>query len=110
MRKITLSLAVVLAMFASVAQAEKIAIKFRGPTDLRHFKCTDVTKASLIRRVCYDRAKHYMVIRLRDTHYHYCEVDPRTVAALLSAAWPEQYFDTAIKGHFDCRTHRVPRY
>ena len=110
MKMFAVALAVSLLLAASAAQAERVQVKFRGTLELGHFKCTDVTKGNLIKRVCYDRAKRYMVIRLHDTHYHYCGVDPQTVKTLLSADWPEGYFDTSIKGHFDCRTHRVPRY
>lgn len=110
MTKFAVALAGALLLIASTAQAERVAVKFRGSLDLRHHKCTDVAKGNLIRRVCYNRAKHYMVLKLRDTYYHYCAVDPKTVAKLLSADWPEQYFDTAIRGHFDCRTHRLPKY
>ncbi len=56
-----------------------------------------------------------MLIKLRSTYYHYCEIDAGTVAALLDADSMGNYYNQKIKGgsndgRFDCRTHRVPEY
>jgi hypothetical protein len=49
--------ALVVAFFLVVeAHAETVNVKYRGPVDLRPFQCQDVTRSSLVRRVCYDRA------------------------------------------------------
>jgi hypothetical protein len=68
-----------------------------------------------VNRVCYDKAKKYVVIQLRDTWYHYCEIDDRTVAALINADSVGRYYNANIRGTgndgpFDCRTHKVPSY
>ena len=56
-----------------------------------------------------------MVIMLKGTYYHYCEIGQSTVDALLGSQSMGRYFNANIKGSgsdgpFDCRTHRVPRY
>jgi len=56
-----------------------------------------------------------MVIRLRNTYYHYCEIDAGTVNALLDAESVGRFYNANIKNSgsgeaFDCRTHRVPEY
>jgi KTSC domain len=61
-------------------------------------------------RCSYDEKNTYMLINLSGTWYHYCEIDPGTVSSLLAADSMGRYFNTSIKGNFDCRTHRVPAY
>ena len=57
----------------------------------------------------------YMVILLKGTYYHYCEIDQGTVGALLGAESMGRYYVAYIRGSgsdgpFVCRTHRVPEY
>ena len=93
---------------SGTALAETVNVKYRGPVDLAPFQCESVSRSSLVTRVCYDRKEQYMVIGLQGTYYHYCEIDPGTVAALRGAESMGRYFNANIKGRFDCRTHRVP--
>ena len=51
-----------------------------------------------------------MIINLRGTYYHYCEIDGGTVSALLGASSVGRYYSRNIKGRFDCRIGRVPAY
>ena len=59
--------------FCAGAQAERVCVKYRGCLSLDTFKCV-ATVSSFVNRVCYDSAQQYMVIKLRDTYYHYCEI------------------------------------
>jgi phosphatidylethanolamine-binding protein (PEBP) family uncharacterized protein len=103
-------LGVVLALLYATAHAEMVNIKNRGPVDLRPFTCTN-TMSSFVNRVCYDKANSYMLILLNNTWYHYCEVDERTVASLISAGSVERVYNATIKdGPFDCRTHMPVRF
>lgn len=95
--------------------AETVTVKYRGPVPLDSFACTSADRSSLVQRVCYDAAEHYMVILLKGTYYHYCEIGPVTVDEFLGAASMGRYFNANIRGGgsdgpFDCRTHRVPAY
>src|SRR5260221_14179207 len=92
------------------ASAEVIGVKFRGPLDLTPFACTDVTRSSFIRRVCFDKSKSYMVISLNGTYYHYCSIPATTVDALLSADSMGRFFNAQVKGQYDCRLNPVPKY
>jgi hypothetical protein len=99
----------------TLAKAETVEVKYRGPVDLKTFACQDVTRSSFIHRVCYDKANQYMVIQLRSTYYHYCELPEVTHKALMDAPSMGRYYNANIKGTgsdgpYDCRTHRVPRY
>lgn len=99
----------------TIANAEEVNVRFRGTVDLKPFDCTDVTRSSFIRRVCYDKAQQYMLIKLNETYYHYCEISPNVVADLMAAESMGRFYNGNIKGSgsdgpFDCRTHDVPKY
>ena len=98
-----------LAIFGAV-QAETVNVKYRGVVDLAPFQCESVSRSSFVTRVCYDRKEQYMVIGLQSTYYHYCEIDASTVNALRSAESMGRYFNSNIKGNFDCRANRLPAY
>lgn len=103
------------ATLSSVATAETVTVKYRGPVPLDTFACATVDRSSLVERVCYDGAQRYMVILLKGTYYHYCEIGQGTVDALLAAESMGRYFNANIRGSgsdgpFDCRTHRLPGY
>ena len=103
------------ATWATISLADTVIVKYRGPVDLAPFECHDITRSSFVNRVCYHEANAYMVIKLRNTYYHYCEIDPPTVATLLSANSMGRYYNANIKSssnnrRFDCQTHRVPEY
>lgn len=95
---------------ASSSRSETVQVKYRGLVDLKPFACSEVTRSSFIRRVCFDKANSYMLIDLAGTYYHYCEIDSGTVSALLTADSMGRFYNSAIKGRFDCRTHRMPTY
>src|SRR5262245_3724385 len=108
-------LSVLLIVFmCPTARAESVYVKYRGPVDLRPFTCTN-TVSSFVNRICYDKANSYMLILLNGTWYHYCEIDARTVAALIDAESVGRFYNANIKGTgkdgpFDCRTHKLPAY
>jgi hypothetical protein len=107
--------AVFLLIFTAEVRSETAVVKYRGAVDLKTFECRDITRSSFIQRVCYDKAQSYMLINLRGTFYHYCELPPVTFDALMGAPSMGQFYNANIKGTgsdgpYDCRTHRVPAY
>jgi KTSC domain len=111
----SLSLRVALTLFLVIAvvdesRSETVDVKYRGPVDLTPFKCSPIDRSSFIRRVCYDAAHSYMIVKLNETYYHYCDIDDATVEALKAASSMGRFFNATIKGHFDCRTGTVPSY
>ena len=107
--------ALIVLLFAAEARAETVDVKYRGPVDLKTFECNDISRSSFIQRVCYDKAQAYMIISLRGTYYHYCELPPATLNALMGAPSMGQFYNQNIKGWgpdgpFDCRSHKVPQY
>ena len=110
-----LPVAALCAVLWGTAAAETVTVKYRGSVPLDTFQCATIERSSLVQRICYDAVEQYMVILLKGTYYHYCEIVQGTVDALLGAASMGKYFKANIKssgsdGPFDCRTHRVPEY
>jgi KTSC domain len=99
-------------------EAQTICVKYGPcPLDVSAFTCTDTPRSSFIRRVCYDPPNSFMVIKLKETWYPYCEIDAATVSQLLSAESAGRFYNQAIRsrpdgthGPFDCRDHPLPNY
>ena len=103
-----------LVLVSQIATAETVQVKYHGPVSLEAFTCSDVAESSDVSRICYDKAERYMVIKLKATYYHYCEIDASTVQGLQRASSKRQFFEARIRGSgsdgpFDCRTHAVPK-
>lgn len=101
-------------VFGQLASAETVQVKYLGPVALDSFTCSEVNDASDVTRICYDGSEKYMVIRLKQTYYHYCDIDAGTVKGLQTANSKTQYFGSRIRGSgsdgpFDCRTHPIPK-
>jgi hypothetical protein len=96
--------------FAGICRSETVDVKYRGAVDLAPFKCVSIDRSSFIRRVCYDAAKSYMIVKLNETYYHYCDIGNRTVDDFEAADSMGRFFNASIKGHFDCQTGHVPSY
>jgi hypothetical protein len=101
---------VLVTILVSPAVAETVDVKYRGLVELAPFACTDVTRSSFIRRVCYDERNSYMLISLKGTYYHYCSIPKSEVNALMTADSMGRYFNVQVKGRFDCRVNPIPSY
>jgi hypothetical protein len=102
-------------LITTPVSSETVDVKYRGAIDLKPFACTDTPRSSFIQRVCYDKAQSYMLISLRGTYYHYCELPASTFDSFVAAPSMGQFYNQNIKGSgadgpFDCRTHKVPQY
>ncbi|TYL95951.1 KTSC domain-containing protein [Bradyrhizobium rifense] len=97
------------------ADAETVDVKYRGSVDLKPFTCQDITRSSVVNRLCYDASNQYVIVQLKTTYYHYCEMPKSVVDEWLAADSMGRYYNAKIKGTgkdgpYDCRTHRVPAY
>jgi len=104
----------VLFLACRIASAETVPVKYHGSVSLDSFVCTDVRESSDVTRICDDAGARYMLIRLKATYYHYCEVDAATVRALQAASSKRQFFESRVRGSgtdgpYDCRTHPIPK-
>lgn len=104
-----------LLMSATWVDAESVDVKYRGPVELKPFACQDITRSSVVSRLCYDASNQYVVVQLKTTYYHYCEMPKPIVDEWLAAPSMGHFYNTRVKGTgkdgpYDCRTHRVPSY
>jgi hypothetical protein len=99
-----------LSIAPSLAKAESVLVEYRGEVDLKSFDCNDVSRSSFINRVCYDQRNAYMLISLNGKFYHYCQIDAGTVSSLLAAPSMGVFYNSSVKGNFDCRVHHIPEY
>jgi hypothetical protein len=112
-------LAFILALFftAPLEEAEIVDVKNQGPVDLKPFNCQDITRSSVISRVCYDTENRRMLVQRHAAYHQYCDLPKDTLDAFLNAPSMGQYFNANIKGAgrnesgpYDCRTDKVPSY
>ena len=107
---------ILVAIFVSTSvQAEELCPKYGACVSADQFDCHDIDRSSVVKRVCYNEANAYMIIRLKSTDYHYCGVDAATVEEFLAASSMGRFYNQNIKvdangGRFDCRTHTVPTF
>ena len=98
-------------------EAEIVEVKDRGPVDLAPFNCQDITRSSVISRVCYDSESRRMLVQRHATYHQYCDVPEDTRDALLNAPSMGQYFNATIEAAgrdgnrpYDCRSGKAPSY
>lgn len=99
---------------AGWADAETVDVEHRGAVDLAPFACQDITRSSLVNRVCYDVANHYMIVQANAAYSQYCDVPEPVRDSFLNAPSMGQYYKANIKGPeaeapYQCHTHRAPK-
>jgi hypothetical protein len=91
---------------AGWTEAETVAVDGRGAVDLTPFACQDITRSSLINRVCYDAANPTMIVQLKTTYSQYCGVPEAVRDGFLNAPSMGQYYNANITGsgtRYECR-------
>ena len=66
-------------------EAETVEVKDRGTVYLKSFDCQDITRSSLINRVCYDAEGRRMLVQRYVAYQQYCDVPRDTLDAFLNA-------------------------
>ena len=92
------------------ARADSVYVKYRGLVDLEPFNCSWISRSSFINRLCYDQKEQYVVVLLKSTYYHYCEVPDSLVSEWLSANSMGRFYLSFVKGRYDCRVNYMPTY
>ena len=105
-------LAFILALIftANWQDAETVDVEDRGPVDLTAFNCHDITRSSVISRVCYDTESRRMLVQRHAVYRQYCDLPQDTLDAFLNAPSMGRFFNANIKsaypdgnGPFGCR-------
>ena len=98
-------------------EAEIVDVKELGAVDLKAFNCQDVTRSSIITRVCYDSESRRMLVQHHAVYHQYCDLPKDTFDAFVNAPSMGQFFSANIKaggrnasGPYDCRIPKVPSY
>ena len=81
--------------------SETVEVRERGVVDLAPFECRDITRSSLIQRVCYDQARRYLVVASKGGYDVYCELPPQTYDGFMAAPSMGQFFKEHIRAHGD---------
>ena len=82
---------------AGWTDAETVAVEGRGAVDLAPFACQDITRSSLINRVCYDAASRTMIVQVKTAYSQYCGVPETARDSFLNAPSMGQYYNADIK-------------
>ena len=93
---------------ASWADAETITLQNGEAVDLTPFACQDITRSSIVNRVCYDAPDQTMIVQLNSVYSQYCHVPEAVRERFLEAPSMGQYYDANIKGsaadtRYECR-------
>ena len=65
--------------------------------DHQTFECRDITRSTVLQRVCYDRTQQDLVVAINGTYDLYCGVAAVTIERLLGAPSMGQFFNRNIK-------------
>jgi KTSC domain len=105
-------LAFILALIltANWQEAETVDVEDRGPVDLTAFDCHDITRSSIISRVCYDAEGRRLLVQRHATYRQYCYLPKDTLDAFLNAPSMGRFFNANIEpagtdgdGPYGCR-------
>ena len=87
---------------ATALHAETIETKYCGSFEIAPFNCEDVTRSSLIKRICYDAQRDLILLNLKGINYCKCGLGVGKVQELKTAPSMGRYFNTDLKGRFHC--------
>lgn len=96
-----------------------IYVKYRGIVDTEmvnkrtgrpYFDELRLKSSSLVKGMYYDQENNYLLVQLRNTWYHYCEIPPKEVRSWQYSQSLGSHYHSFIKGGYDCRTGFVPKY
>jgi hypothetical protein len=88
--------------------SETIETAEHRPIDLATFECRDISRSTVLQRVCYDHAQQNLVVSVDGRYDRYCGVAAETVDSLLGAPSMGQFFNRNIRREaagrsYDCR-------
>jgi hypothetical protein len=81
---------------AGWTDAETVDVQNRGAVDLTPFVCQDITRSSVVSRVCYDGATRTMIVQLNSIYSQYCGVPESVRDSFLDASSMGRYYKTNI--------------
>ena len=99
--------AILMHLLATPVVSETIDVGDRESVDLKNFECRDITRSSIVQRVCYDRDQSRLIVAVNGAYDQYCNLPAATFEALMDAPSMGQFFNRNIRGasgtSFACR-------
>jgi hypothetical protein len=102
------SVAMMIAMFwTAPVTTETVEVAGRGAIDLAPFSCSDTPRSTIIRRICYDKQRNHLLVRVGAGYAEYCRLPAATFDAFATAPSMGQFYRTRIAaaaaaGLFNC--------
>jgi hypothetical protein len=95
---------------APVPDAEWVSVQYRnGPVDVASFDHM-AGSGSLVDGAWYDDDTGYLIVDLGAKSYHYCDVPASAWSGFVTATSKGTFYNSTLKGSYDCRTGTVPSY
>ena len=85
-------------------------VKYRGDVSLETFECPQLKHSSFVKKICYDQDEEYLIVRLNDIFYHYCEMPEFTFNEWINSESLGKFYNLHVKGNYDCRLNYMPSY
>jgi hypothetical protein len=99
-------------LLAAPVGSETVDVRVRGVVDLRTFECRDISRSSILQRVCYDTAQRHLIVAIKGVYDQYCDLPETTFDGFMTAPSMGQFFNRNISGTsggpYDCRTSSLP--
>ena len=99
--------AILVHLLATPVVSETIDVAGTGGVDLDRFECRDITRSSIVQRVCYDHTQRHLIVAVKGAYDQYCDLPAETFDALMGAPSMGQFFNRNIRGSssaaFACR-------
>lgn len=90
---------------SSIARAETVYVTHKGVVDLAGYSCHEISRSSLVWRLCANRGSSSVIVNLKGTYYEYCRMGDAAVKRWMSADSLGRYYNSFIKGKYDCRNN-----
>lgn len=103
---------VLMLFIITISFSETVYVKYRGDVnvDNGHFSHMSIKPSSLVKDMYYDKDNKYLLVRLKHTYYHYCSIPNDAVSRWVESSSLGRYYNSYIKGNYDCRVFPVPSY
>ena len=69
------------------------------PLERESLACVEMTRSRVIRRICYDEFRQYMVVDFEGRYREFCRVERETAEAFLQARSLAQFFSQIRRKH-----------
>jgi KTSC domain-containing protein len=89
--------AILMHLLATPVVSETVDVGDRSAVDLMTFECRDITRSSIVQRVCYDRAQRQLIVAVKGAYDQYCDLPAETFDALMGAPSMGQFFNRNIR-------------